>query len=203
MSRRRPAYVHDWTREQRIWLMVRAHLPRPVLAELFRQVWQVPVSDAAVKGYCTKFGIKTGRTGCFEPGHVPDPRSHAKPGTHNGGTFKTGHMPHNHKPVGARTIDSDGYHKVKVAEPNRWAFCHILLWEEHHGPLPRGHVVRFKDGDKDRIEIDNLVKLTRAEHALATRRGVTQLPDELLDAGFTTVRLESEIFRRQRGLKTK
>ncbi len=203
MSRRRPAYVHQWTQEQRIWLRARAHLPRKALAELFRQFWKVPVSDAAVKGYCKKNAILTGRSGCFEPGHVPDPRSLRKPGETNAGTFKKGSIPHNHKPVGTRTIDSDGYHKVKVAEPNKWAFCHLLLWEEHHGPVPKGHVIRFKDGDKGHIEIDNLVMLTNAEHALATRRRVTELPAELRDTGFATVRLEHAVFRRQRQLKSK
>ena len=41
MSRRRPAYVHQWTQEQRIWLMARAHLPRKALATR-RRVTELP-----------------------------------------------------------------------------------------------------------------------------------------------------------------
>lgn len=203
MSRRRPTYIHTWTQEQRIWLNLRAHLPRKELAELFRRFWKVPVSDSAIKCYCKKFGILTGRTGCFEPGHIPDPRAFAKPGTVNAGSFKKGRMPHNHKAVGTRIIDCDGYHKVKIAEPNKWAFCHLLMWEQHNGPVPKGHVIRFKDGDKGHIEIDNLVMLTNAEHSLATRRSVSQLPPPLLDTGYTAIRLEHAVLRRHRELKSK
>ena len=45
----------------------------------------------------------------------------------------------------------------------RWRAVHILLWEAAHGPLPKGHAIVFKDGDKRHIELDNLQLVTRAE----------------------------------------
>ena len=45
----------------------------------------------------------------------------------------------------------------------RWVPEHRRLWETEHGPIPAGHVVAFKDGDKQNVTLDNLVLMTRAE----------------------------------------
>jgi hypothetical protein len=35
-------------------------------------------------------------------------------------------------------------------------FLHRVVWEQHHGPLPKGHKVYFKDKNPDNWSIDNL-----------------------------------------------
>ncbi|MEW3732841.1 HNH endonuclease signature motif containing protein, partial [Pseudomonas aeruginosa] len=61
--------------------------------------------------------------------------------------FKKGQKPHTWLPVGS-TRD--------------WKGIHILLWEEHFGPIPAGHCVCFKDNNKQNVVIDNLELITRA-----------------------------------------
>jgi hypothetical protein len=79
-------------------------------------------------------------------------------------------MSHNRLPVGSVTIRTR--HKrggerrawVKVAEPNVWKLRAVLVWEEHHGPVPRGMVVHHEDGDKLNDVISNLKMMSKAEH---------------------------------------
>jgi len=83
-------------------------------------------------------------------------------------TYRKGHMPHNHVPVGTEAKTADGYWKVKVAEPNKWEFIHLRLWEQHHGKVPKGMLVYFKDGNQDNVVIENLAMTDRAGHGYRT-----------------------------------
>jgi hypothetical protein len=77
--------------------------------------------------------------------------------------FKPGQMPKNHKPVGYERVNADGYRERKVAEPKTFRAVHVLLWEEHLGPVPHGFAVIFKNRDKSDIRIDNLALISRAD----------------------------------------
>ncbi len=77
--------------------------------------------------------------------------------------FKPGQMPHNHLPVGTVVKDTEGYMKVKVAEPKQWEFLHIKTWREAHGPISKGSAVIFKDKNRENCALDNLELVTRAE----------------------------------------
>lgn len=72
-----------------------------------------------------------------------------------------------YKPVGSERINKDGYLERKVNDDmpagNRWKLAHLILWESAHGPLPAGHALIFKDGDKRHIALDNLEPIDRAE----------------------------------------
>ena len=53
---------------------------------------------------------------------------------------------------------------IKIAEPNKWKYYYVYLWEQEHGKVQNGYVVHHinKISDDDRLE--NLVCLTRKEH---------------------------------------
>jgi hypothetical protein len=71
--------------------------------------------------------------------------------------FKKGHVPVNYKPIGWTRIDVEGYHWTKVEEGlNGWVLTHRLAWEMEHGPIPKGAIIRFKDGNKLNFDIENL-----------------------------------------------
>ncbi|HRH68888.1 MAG TPA: HNH endonuclease signature motif containing protein [Flavobacteriales bacterium] len=89
--------------------------------------------------------------------------------------FKKGQVSNNKKPIGTEVLDPDGYRKRKVSEglmPNQrnWKLVHVILWEQHHGPVPPGHVVTFLDLDKTNIVIENLECITKAERAIRTKQ---------------------------------
>lgn len=74
--------------------------------------------------------------------------------------FWKGHLPHNTQPIGSERFCKDGYVQVKYAL-HKWKGKHILIWEEHNGALKKGEMVKFKDGDKTNIVIENLYLSTR------------------------------------------
>ena len=96
-------------------------------------------------------------------------------------------------PIGSVLADSDGYLRIKVREAvhgaeasgygNRdvWPFLQRCIWELHHGPIPEGHVVVFKNGNRSDVSIGNLECISRGE--LADRNRMWgRLPRELAEA---------------------
>jgi len=92
--------------------------------------------------------------------------------------FKKGHLPHNYKKIGAIYIVKD-----KKGTPYRWIKLKDTgprehrrkpyaryVWEGEHGPIPKGGIIRHKDGDSLNDNLDNLMLIDRAENARITRR---------------------------------
>lgn len=50
----------------------------------------------------------------------------------------------------------------------RWRPVHVIVWEAANGPVPEGHIVRFRDGmktlDPDAIAVEQLELVTLAEN---------------------------------------
>jgi len=92
--------------------------------------------------------------------------------------FKKGQMAgaaqHNYKPIGTLRINAEGVLERKVTDdPNiyparRWVSVARLVWEAANGPIPAGHLVRFKPGmattDPDLVTLDRLECITRVEN---------------------------------------
>lgn len=194
MGKKSPPY--KWTEQQISWLKWHAYLPRKERADRFNSYFLSDIPHDAINALCKRKGIKTGRTGRFEKGHKPSTMAKLPKGHSNAGSFKKREMPHNHLSVGSAIIDGDGYHKIKIAEPNVWEFVHRKIWEEHFGPIPKGYVVRFRDGNRDNLIIDNLILLSLAENIHLTRRGYSGLADEVKPVALTAYRLEATIFKR-------
>jgi len=118
----------------------------------------------------------------FQPGSTPWNKGVSyKAGGRSAETqFKPGNMPHNTLEVGSIIADTDGYLKVKVAEPNRWKFLHRKTWEDANGPIPKGHAVIFRDGNRKNCALENLELVSRGE--LANRNHIPawkHYPEEL------------------------
>lgn len=91
--------------------------------------------------------------------------------------FASGRLPHNHVPIGTEVMATDGYLKVKVAEPNAWEWTHRRNWEAVHGPIPAGLLLVFKNGDHNNCTVDNLELITRGE--LMRRNTIHRYPEDL------------------------
>lgn len=98
-----------------------------------------------------------------------------KPGERRGVAVKL------YKPIGSERISKDGYLERKINDgmplQKRWRAVHILDWEAVNGPLPAGHAIAFKDGNKNNRALDNLECITRAE--LMRRNTYHQYPKEI------------------------
>lgn len=115
------------------------------------------------------------RSGQFKPGLQPWNKGKAyQAGGRSAQTqFKPGQRGSNWRPVGSYRINSEGYLDVKVSAtgygPRDWKAVHRVVWERACGPVPHGHVVVFKPGQRtNALELltpDRLECISRAENA--------------------------------------
>lgn len=104
-------------------------------------------------------------------------------------------------PVGAEVMATIGYLKIKVAEPNRWRFKHIMEWEKHNGKVPEGCLISFKDGDHYNCSIENLMCITKSEHSVLNRQRLRSESAELTETGLFLAKLKLKVSQRKNGGK--
>lgn len=178
---------HRWT-DGEIELLTRLYPDTPT-AEI---AWKLGMSVERVYSKAAQMGLKksdaylaspaacrlrrgdnVGAEYRFKKGQVPANKG-LKGVTYEGciaTQFKKGHRGGRaqeiYQPIGAERISKDGYLQRKVNDDmplqKRWRGVHIIVWEEANGPLPKGHAVVFKDGNKQHITMDNLELVTRGE----------------------------------------
>lgn len=185
---------HDlrfWSAREDAWLMeLYPNTSNRVIAKMLGRKY------LAIKNRALKLGLKkspeymAGQPGCFRKGEPTWNKglSYQPGGRIKESQFRAGNKPHNTVPVGAEVVDSYGYRKRKVRDDapkgkayQNWKFVHVIAWEKRHGPLPDGYIVRFRDGDKENIDPDNLVAVSRAEHGVMNKMFQTH---DLPPAGF-------------------
>lgn len=148
----------------------------------------------------------------FPKGHVPANKGLRRPGWAPGRMRETqfkagvrqGVAAKNWCPVGTIRLDADGYQRIKVREGRPtdtcygfgnvdiWPMLNRHLWAQAHGPIPPGHSVVFKDGNRAHCTLDNLVLISRRE--LMSRNTIHRLPKPVKDV----VRLLSSVNRQIR-----
>ena len=130
----------------------------------------------------------------FKPGHQPSnkgkPMSSEVYEKVKATMYKPGNKPFNTRELNATSIrwDKTGrpYSYTKVKD-SLWVLTHRLIWESIYGPIPKGHVVRFKDGNNLNLQIENLECIPMQENAI--RNSIHRFPGELQ----TVMRLKSKL----------
>lgn len=147
-----------------------------------------------IRGYYKNHKLNSGLKGdIFQKGQKP--RNGAKkgewfPGCEKG-WFKKGNKPANHAPVGTERVrPTNGYVWVKIAEPKTWRMKQLVVWEEAHGPIPKGMMIYFKDRDRTNCELDNLMLVERRLIGALNRSGLSQYGGELAEIAVDTARLQ-------------
>jgi hypothetical protein len=94
--------------------------------------------------------------------------------------FKKGSKPMNTQPIGTihQRSDKSGkmYLYIKLADSN-WQLLNRYTWEQYHGPIPKGLIVAYKDGNYLNNDINNLMLLTKKENM--ARNTIQRFPVEL------------------------
>ena len=122
----------------------------------------LPKLKAAVGNH----GLRAGRNGQFKKGLVPWNKD--LKGTHfsQETEFTKGHKPANTVEEGFISIRIDKSHKpykwIKTA--NGMKPLHQINYIERYGPIPKGCIIRFKDGDTLNPDAENLIAVTRLQH---------------------------------------
>jgi len=191
---------HAWTAlEDRLLRVCYAHLRAYDLAEA------IGVSEQSVYNRAHKLGLLKclygpwnkglqgydagGRSGDTRYGPGNTPWNKGKKGWTAGGRsaetrFKKGNRPHTWVPIGSERVTSEGYLQRKMTDTGctrrDWVSVHILLWQEHHGPVPAGHIVVFRNRNRRDVRIENLELIDRAENC--RRNSIHRYPPELKQA---------------------
>lgn len=141
----------------------------------------------------------------FKKGHVPANKGLRRPGWGPGRMketqFKKGQQGWNWRPIGSQRL-CDGYLYTKVSDRRRvpwtrnWKPTHVLLWEKHRGRVPRGAALKFLNGDKRDIRLDNLQCISRRE--LVASNTVHNLPKPLAETILLLGTLNRQIRRKTR-----
>ena len=168
--------------------------------EIKEQKPRPPITADHVKGFANRYKVKTGRDTKFKKGQI----------SHNKGKycryspkseFKKGNRPYNYKPLGTISIKGDGYLWKKIADPNKWRQLHLLIWEQAHGPVPKGHIVVFGDGDKRNVTLKNLLLVTRAQLLRLNQQNLFGASVELTKIGLMVADLKNKIGEKERERK--
>ena len=147
-----------------------------------------------IKGAITRNKLNTGRTGRFEKGRATWNKGTKGLTKANVTSFKKGQKPHNYKPLGSERITKDGYCEIKVSDTGRrWRPKHVLIYEKHHGKVPKGSAVIFLDGDKRNFDIDNLYLVTRSQLAMLNKNSLIQKDADLTKTAINVVDLMKKI----------
>ena len=143
------------------------------ISTLFEERYGVPLTKGRISSVKAKLGINSGTTGGrFVKGQTshnkgrkwadymtPEQQERAR-----ATCFKKGNIPHTYRPgLGHTRADKrSGAVLVKVREhsepgkPNTYELRSRVVWEQHNGPIPPGHVIRHADGDNTNDDIGNL-----------------------------------------------
>lgn len=174
------------------------------LTTTFNRRFGKETTSQQIKSFTSNHGILSGRTGHFEQGNKPWNEGTKGVMQPNSGNFKPGDVPPNRRPIGSERIDTkDGYVYVKTAAINPhtgfvgwWRQKHILAWEAEHGPIPKGMLICFLDGDRTNCEPANLEMISMQENATRNKQRYSSLPNELKP----TMRMVAKLQAKRSGL---
>jgi len=151
------------------------------LVALFNAKFGTSATESAIEQACKTRGLRNEVVLRWPKGHVPHnkgKKGYCSPGSEKG-WFGPGHpgYKYNEMPIGSERITVDGYVEVKYSNdpgpPNRrWKGKQVAIWEKANGPVPKGHVIVFADGDRENFKLNNLLLVSRRELAVLNHGGL-------------------------------
>ena len=186
-----------WTKreiERLVWMSLEGETVAAIGARIGRS--ESGVAQMRVK--CGVSSLANCSRGWFGPGHTPANKGLRRPGWSPGRMretqFKagqrTGKAAENWRPLGTVLADSKGFLRIKVREGCKgeaygfgntkiWPLLGRYTWEKERGPIPPGHKVVFKDGDRANCAPENLELISNAE--MMRRNSIhTQYPKDVV-----------------------
>lgn len=142
---------------------------------LLRETFGGDWTEEQVARYYTKHGLKSGVAGRYMP-------------------------------IGSLVFRPGEWYYEKVAEgPDtnaNWRSKHVLVWEAAHGPVPKGHMVIFLNGDRRDYGLENLALCPWDVGIEVNRRGLRFTDPEATRAGLLIAEICQKVRRLERGEKS-
>jgi hypothetical protein len=190
---------HLFTPEQAAFIKEYAHSrSNAELTGLVNSHFGLCLDVRQIKAFKKNHKISSGLDGRFPPGHAPANKGAKGVGGWKPTQFKKGHTPSNYRPVGSDRINVDGYIEIKVADPRKWKGKHVVVWEEQNGPVPKGYVVIFGDGNNRNFDLNNLLLVSRKQLATLNKKGLIQNDADLTRTGIIMADLYHKISERKK-----
>lgn len=176
------------------------------LTKLCNDHFGLSLTEQQISTFLNNHGILSGRTGCFEKGDLPWNTGTKGATSANKTSFEKGHAPANRKPMwDERICTKNGHILMKVPEknpytnaPTRYKAKHVYVYEQVHGPIPKGCVVFFLDGDNLNCDPENLIAVSRAELLNLNRLGYKDAPAELKPSLLLMSKLQVATWEREK-----
>ena len=184
--------VHIWSNEEKEYLAeITPGKHYKEIQELMKNKFNLEFTMNQIKGAICRYKLNTGFTGRFQKGDIPFNKGKSQKDYMSAESiektkktrFKKGQSPINWRPVGSERITKDGYTEIKIAEPNVWELKHKVLWEREHGSIPPKHVVIFADGNKENLDINNLMLISREKLLIMNTNELIKKDAELTKTG--------------------
>ena len=174
------------------------------MAILLNEAFGTDYTRGQLKAYYGNRGINSGVDGQFTPGHEPFNKGMKGTGGWEPTQFKKGNKPANWVPIGSERINGDGYIDVKVQDgtlQKNWKGKHIIVWEQHNGPVPKGHAIIFGDGDRRNFDANNLILVSRKQLSTMNSKGLIQKNADLTRTGVIVADIIMKSSERKRSKK--
>jgi len=108
--------------------------------------------------------------------------------------FKKGGLPPNTKHDGAISLRHDKtgvkYYYIRIAKAN-WILYHQKIYQDAYGPIPKKHIIVFKDRNPLNVTLENLECITRIENM--HRNSLHRLSPEIKQTIRTLTKLKKTI----------
>lgn len=192
-----------YTKEQKEFLIANNYMtPAKDLAAMFNNKFNTNITAANIKTFRGNNHLNSGLTGRFEKGHIPNNKgktwdeymSKDSQERSRKTTFKKGNKPLNAVDIGEESMrysgskpDDLGYVHVKVCDGKgnkNWVPKQRVIYEQHYGPIPKGHKVIFADGNRFNFDIDNLVLVSSSEELIMNRKNLRYDDQDLTKTGY-------------------
>jgi len=187
--------LHIWTIKEKEYLgEITPGRHYKEIQEIMSINFNIDFTLEQIKGVISRCNLSTGFNGQFNKQYIPANKGSGICAKGCEKTwFKKGIIPPNHREVGSERITVDGYIEVKVSEPNKWRLKQQLTWEKYIGPIPKGHVVIFGDGNRLNLDIDNLILISRQQLLILNRNNLIQKDADLTRTGVIIADLYQKI----------
>lgn len=192
---------HQWTNEEKEYLrkITPGKHHREIL-ELMNQKFEYQFNLMQIKGAINRYNFKTGFTGRYEKGNIPFNKNTKGLTGANKTSFKKGQKSINCRQVGSERITVDGYIEIKTSEPNKWEQKHRLIYEKNKGEIPDNHVIVFADGNKQNLDINNLISISRSQLLIMNQKKLIKDDADLTKTGAILANVLVKINERKRDI---